>query len=1146
MGTGTRRTKACKDKMDTEATREGEDNPKLDQVDRGNTEATREGEDTPKLDQVDQGNTKATREGEDTPKLDQVDRGNNRATREGEDTPELDPRDQGNIEATGEGEDNPKLDQGEMYKDRGAGPGETVQGRTAGGATRSCKEDRGAGLSGNVLGRTAGGATRSCIEDRGAGLNGNVLGRTAGGATRSCIEDRGAGLNGTELGRTAEGATKKLAKDHAKKLAKTHNGRIIKTSARRSARDRARRRDGDCSGGFNGTGAGRIARDLGRVLNETHKGRLRDIEVTRGIKPVTTKKEEKYQAKNEESEAKNQAKTNLGRAENETEAKHQAKTGRGTNYQAKRAAPVTRLEFTYKHLPELHDIKIEGDDSKEELADNETPYGRHVKNLVEAKHQAKTGRGTNYQAKMAAPVTRLEFTYKHLPELHDNTIECDDSKEVLADNETPTGMLVKNLVEAKHQAKTGRGTNYQAKISIGTNYQAKRTEARGAGLIGMVKGSTAEGATRSITEARGAGLSGEVKGSTAEGATRSITEARGAGLSGKVKGSTAEGATRSSIEAQGAELSGVVKGSTAEGATRSITEARGAGLISVVKGGTAELSLRYQAKNEEDKATNQAKTGIGTIQQDEVKNNGKELTKTHTGTLVKNLAEEKETEAKHQELVTRSLHSDSPKSEDKLPANSSSMSHLSAHTESFGQSKSSDSSDRDSDTKDGESNEEDEDRSKEAEGEICGNFQKPLVAGRRRKGSTWQGQVVRVYYLEPARDGCRKRLGNRRAVKKLLGGQTGAGTLSPGNFSVHTRPQGVEGEVVREGKASINTLTGRPARDHAEGDTSIETLNGMLAKAEELAETPTGGSYSYSLVDPRPVEVLDNDNSTSVQGTGTERSLEPIHVVKSNPPYSQHKAKDLKTLTGRLDRDSAEADASIETHTGTPAKDLAEGDASIETHTGTLAKDHTEGDTSTKTLAKKLVANPSQLHKPAHTDTMPCEYLSLETLEEWNGFGFMQCHTFLSHEVARERWRKAHNSSRTTMLYREEVIYTHSYVQNYFESIKGYGKKVTEVKECYTVALATAAANHKKRRKFQQRDQATRLNNASFHTRMVDNLDERIIETCDLSLFCFYSKAVNEKKHSGQGTGQGRKQEPGDDRRPNDRHQRRPDDCRKF
>ena len=46
-----------------------------------------------------------------------------------------------------------------------------------------------------------------------------------------------------------------------------------------------------------------------------------------------------------------------------------------------------------------------------------------------------------------------------------------------------------------------------------------------------------------------------------------------------------------------------------------------------------------------------------------------------------------------------------------------------------------------------------------------------------------------------------------------------------------------------------------------------------------------------------------------------------------------------------------------------------------------------------------LVSNPSQLLNPAHTDTMPCEYLSLDTLEKWIIYGFMLCHTFLSHQV---------------------------------------------------------------------------------------------------------------------------------------------------
>ena len=39
-------------------------------------------------------------------------------------------------------------------------------------------------------------------------------------------------------------------------------------------------------------------------------------------------------------------------------------------------------------------------------------------------------------------------------------------------------------------------------------------------------------------------------------------------------------------------------------------------------------------------------------------------------------------------------------------------------------------------------------------------------------------------------------------------------------------------------------------------------------------------------------------------------------------------------------------------------------------------------------------------------------------------------------------WSLALNSSWTTVLFRDKVIYTHSYVQTYLETIKGYGKEV--------------------------------------------------------------------------------------------------------
>ena len=53
------RLEQLRHRMDAGATREGEDTPELDQVNKGNNGATREGEDNPKQDHAERGNTKA-------------------------------------------------------------------------------------------------------------------------------------------------------------------------------------------------------------------------------------------------------------------------------------------------------------------------------------------------------------------------------------------------------------------------------------------------------------------------------------------------------------------------------------------------------------------------------------------------------------------------------------------------------------------------------------------------------------------------------------------------------------------------------------------------------------------------------------------------------------------------------------------------------------------------------------------------------------------------------------------------------------------------------------------------------------------------------------------------------------------------------
>ena len=112
-------------------------------------------------------------------------------------------------------------------------------------------------------------------------------------------------------------------------------------------------------------------------------------------------------------------------------------------------------------------------------------------------------------------------------------------------------------------------------------------------------------------------------------------------------------------------------------------------------------------------------------------------------------------------------------------------------------------------------------------------------------------------------------------------------------------------------------------------------------------------------------------------------------------------------------------------------------------------------------------SNPNQLLNPAHTETIPCEFLSLEAMERWIIFGFAICHNILAqNQTANELWVLALSSGWVIPLFRDEVLYIHNVIQVFFEGIKGYGKKVNEVKDCYTNAIQNACITHRERRKF--------------------------------------------------------------------------------
>ncbi|GIY39488.1 hypothetical protein CDAR_538812 [Caerostris darwini] len=119
-----------------------------------------------------------------------------------------------------------------------------------------------------------------------------------------------------------------------------------------------------------------------------------------------------------------------------------------------------------------------------------------------------------------------------------------------------------------------------------------------------------------------------------------------------------------------------------------------------------------------------------------------------------------------------------------------------------------------------------------------------------------------------------------------------------------------------------------------------------------------------------------------------------------------------------------------------------------------------------KSQMLSLVASPSQMLNPAQTETMPCEYLSLDVMERWIIFGFILIHQYLSQPPAQELFQSALHGGWVHTLFRDEVLQTHLYIQQFFESIKGYNKRVSEVKECFNFAVQNACLVRRERRKF--------------------------------------------------------------------------------
>uniref|UniRef100_A0A8P4GAZ1 Nck-associated protein 1 n=1 Tax=Dicentrarchus labrax TaxID=13489 RepID=A0A8P4GAZ1_DICLA len=114
-----------------------------------------------------------------------------------------------------------------------------------------------------------------------------------------------------------------------------------------------------------------------------------------------------------------------------------------------------------------------------------------------------------------------------------------------------------------------------------------------------------------------------------------------------------------------------------------------------------------------------------------------------------------------------------------------------------------------------------------------------------------------------------------------------------------------------------------------------------------------------------------------------------------------------------------------------------------------------------------LISAPSTMLNPAQSDTMPCEYLSLDTMEKWIVFGFILCHAVLNSDAAAlTLWKLALQSSTCLCLFRDEVFHIHKAAEDLFVNIRGYNKRINDIRECKEQALSHAGSMHRERRKF--------------------------------------------------------------------------------
>ncbi|KAA0708095.1 Nck-associated protein 1-like [Triplophysa tibetana] len=114
-----------------------------------------------------------------------------------------------------------------------------------------------------------------------------------------------------------------------------------------------------------------------------------------------------------------------------------------------------------------------------------------------------------------------------------------------------------------------------------------------------------------------------------------------------------------------------------------------------------------------------------------------------------------------------------------------------------------------------------------------------------------------------------------------------------------------------------------------------------------------------------------------------------------------------------------------------------------------------------------LLASPAAMLNPVCCETMACEYLSMEVMERWILMGFLLCHTSLNtNPGSQSLWKMALRNGLYITVIRDEVLNIHKLSEDFFDTFKGYNKRVADIKECKEIVLANCGTFRREKRNF--------------------------------------------------------------------------------